>query len=201
MKKLKSKKLWASEIKPDELIERFTIGDDQELDMFLAEFDVLGSIAHVMMLHQVSLLSREEMLSLRNELINIYDNIKSGQFKIEDGVEDIHSQVELIITETLGETGKKIHTGRSRNDQVLLDLRLFSRSQIESIVKASHGLFKTLLQLSEKHKSVGMPGYTHTQAAMPSSFGLWFAAYAESLVDDMIQLRAAYDIINKNPFI
>jgi argininosuccinate lyase len=199
VKKQQNKKLWTSEIKPNELIERFTIGDDPEIDMYLAEFDVLGSIAHVMMLHHVSLISLEEMKILRRELINIYQDIKSGQFRIVEGVEDIHSQVELLLTDKVGETGKKLHTGRSRNDQVLLDLRLFSRSQIEHIVKATQNLFNTLLQLSDKYKEVGMPGYTHTQAAMPSSFGLWFAAFAESLVDDMIQLKAAYDIINKNP--
>jgi argininosuccinate lyase len=199
MKKKQSKKLWTSDIKPDELIERFTIGDDPELDMYLAEFDVLGSIAHVMMLHHVSMLSFEEMTILRKELIKIYEEIKSGQFKIEEGVEDIHSQVELSLIDNLGEVGKKIHTGRSRNDQVLLDLRLFSRSQIEYIVKASQNLFRTLLELSDGYATVDMPGFTHTQAAMPSSFGLWFAAFAESLVDDMIQLKAAYDIMNKNP--
>jgi argininosuccinate lyase len=199
MKKRQPKKLWTSNIKSDELIERFTIGDDQELDMYLAEFDVLGSIAHVMMLHHVSILSREEMKDLRKELIKIHQKIISGQFRIEEGVEDIHSQVELLLTENLGEVGKKIHTGRSRNDQVLLDLRLFSRSQIKHIVKESKNLFTTLLQLSDKYAAVDMPGFTHTQAAMPSSFGLWFAAFAESLVDDLIQLKAAYDIINKNP--
>jgi len=199
MKKSKPKKLWTSEIKPDELIERFTIGEDQEVDMYLAEFDVLGSIAHVIMLHQISILTLEEMTALRNELINIYEEIISGQFKIEECVEDIHSQVELLLTEKLGDIGKKIHTGRSRNDQVLLDIRLFSRSQIEQIVKTAHNLFRTLMQLSDKYANVDMPGFTHTQAAMPSSFGLWFAAFAESLVDDMIQLKAAYDIINKNP--
>jgi argininosuccinate lyase len=152
-----------------------------------------------MMLHHVSMLSFEEMTILRKELIKIYEEIKSGQFKIEEGVEDIHSQVELSLIDNLGEVGKKIHTGRSRNDQVLLDLRLFSRSQIEYIVKASQNLFRTLLELSDGYATVDMPGFTHTQAAMPSSFGLWFAAFAESLVDDMIQLKAAYDIMNKNP--
>jgi argininosuccinate lyase len=139
------------------------------------------------------------MSKLRDELINIYQEIKSGEFRIEEGVEDIHSQVELLITKRIGETGKKIHTGRSRNDQVLLDLRMFSRGQIENIVDESKVLFDSLIQLSGKYAAIGMPGYTHTQAAMPSSFGLWFAAYAESLVDDLIQLKAAYDIINKNP--
>jgi argininosuccinate lyase len=139
------------------------------------------------------------MVDLRRELIQIYHDIISGQFKIEESVEDIHSQVELLLTAKLGDVGKKIHTGRSRNDQVLLDLRLYSRSQIEYIVKAANSLFKTLIHLSDKYAAVGMPGFTHTQAAMPSSFGLWFAAFAESLVDDMIQLKAAYDIINKNP--
>jgi len=199
MKNKPSKKLWASDSKPEELIEQFTIGDDQDLDMYLAEFDVLGSIAHVIMLNSVSLISDMEMKSLRQELIIIYEEIKSGQFTIAEGVEDIHSQVELILTKRLGEVGKKIHTGRSRNDQILLDLRLFSRTQIESIVGESQNLFNTLLLLSDKYSEIGMPGYTHTQAAMPSSFGLWFAAFAESLVDDMIQFKAAYDIINKNP--
>ena len=199
MKKLTHKKLWTSKFKSDELIERFTIGDDPEFDLYLAEFDVLGSIAHVMMLHHVSIISHQEMTALRNGLITIYQAIKSGEFEIDEGVEDIHSQIELLLTENLGEVGKKIHTGRSRNDQILLDLRLFSRSQIELIVKASQNLFKTLLQLSAKHADVGMPGYTHTQAAMPSSFGLWFTAFAESLVDDMIQLKAGYEITNKNP--
>jgi len=198
MKKQKNK-LWASSNPPEKLIEQFTIGDDQEMDMYLAPYDVLGSIAHVMMLHHVSMLSHEEMSDLRGELINIYQEIKSGNFKIEEGVEDIHSQVELLITKRIGETGKKLHTGRSRNDQVLLDLRMFSRDQISNIVRESRILFDSLLQLSEKNADTGMPGYTHTQAAMPSSFGLWFAAYAESLVDDLIQLKAAYDIINKNP--
>ncbi len=199
MKKKESRKLWSSKIAPDKMIEQFTIGNDQEIDMHLAEFDVLGSIAHVMMLHHVSLLSQNEMSSLRNELIKIYQEIKSGSFRIDEGVEDIHSQIELVLTAKIGETGKKLHTGRSRNDQVLLDLRMFSRAQIEEIVKTTQVLFKTLLRLSDSYAAIGMPGYTHTQAAMPSSFGLWFAAFAESLVDDMIQLRGAYDIINKNP--
>ncbi len=199
MKKQQNKKLWTSEIKPDKMIEQFTIGKDQEIDMHLAEFDVLGSIAHVMMLYHVSLLSQNEMSTLKNELIKIYQEIKSGSFRIDEGVEDIHSQIELVLTAKIGETGKKLHTGRSRNDQVLLDLRMFSRAQIEKIVKSTQVLFKTLLRLSDRYAAIGMPGYTHTQAAMPSSFGLWFAAFAESLVDDMIQLRGAYDIINKNP--
>jgi argininosuccinate lyase len=199
VKKQESRKLWSSKIAPDKMIEQFTIGNDQEIDMHLAEFDVLGSIAHVMMLYHVSLLSQNEMSSLRNELIKIYQEIKSGSFRIDEGVEDIHSQIELVLTAKIGETGKKLHTGRSRNDQVLLDLRMFSRAQIEEIVKTTQVLFKTLLRLSDSYAAIGMPGYTHTQAAMPSSFGLWFAAFAESLVDDMIQLRGAYDIINKNP--
>ena len=199
MKKPQNKKLWSSKITPDKMIEQFTIGNDQEIDMHLAEFDVLGSIAHVMMLYHVSLLSQNEMSTLRNELIKIYQEVKSGSFRIDKGVEDIHSQIELVLITKIGETGKKLHTGRSRNDQVLLDLRMFSRAQIEKIVKTTQVLFKTLLTLSDRYEAIGMPGYTHTQAAMPSSFGLWFAAFAESLVDDMIQLRGAYDIINKNP--
>jgi argininosuccinate lyase len=199
VKKQDKNKLWTSSEKPDKLIEEFTIGNDQEIDIYLAEYDVLGSIAHVKMLHHVSLLSHDEMSNLCDELIKIYIDIKSGNFSIEEGVEDIHSQVELILTQRIGETGKRLHTGRSRNDQVLLDLRLFSRGEIEKIVKATRTLFETLLQLSDKYAAISMPGYTHTQAAMPSSFGLWFAAFAESLVDDVIQLKAAYDIINKNP--
>ena len=199
MKKQQRKKLWTSRKPPEKLIEQFTIGDDQEIDMVLAEYDVLGSIAHVKMLHHVSLLSQEEMIALHEGLMNIYKEIKSGHFQIAEGVEDIHSQVELQLTEELGETGKKLHTGRSRNDQILLDLRMFSRAQIELIANDTLTLFNTLLKLSEEYAAIGMPGYTHTQAAMPSSFGLWFAAFGESLVDDMIQLKAAYDIINKNP--
>ena len=199
MKKKENRKIWASSTSPDKLIEQFTIGDDQKIDMYLAEYDVLGSIAHVKMLQKVSLLSSEEMMTLNKALINIYQDIISGKFSIGEGVEDIHSQVELLLTERIGETAKKLHTGRSRNDQVLLDLRLFSRASIEKIVESTRNLFDTLIKLSDQYAEIGMPGYTHTQAAMPSSFGLWFAAFAESLVDDMIQLKAAYDIINKNP--
>lgn len=199
MSKKDNKKIWASSTSPDKLIEKFTIGDDQNIDMYLAEYDVLGSIAHVKMLQKVSLISSGEMMTLNKELLNIYQDIISGKFSIGAGVEDIHSQVELLLTKRIGETAKKLHTGRSRNDQVLLDLRMFSRAGIEKIVKITRILFNTLIKLSDQYAEIGMPGYTHTQAAMPSSFGLWFAAFAESLVDDMIQLKAAYDIINKNP--
>lgn len=211
--KNEKKKLWAKDSQLDELIEKFTVGNDRELDMQLAEFDVLGSIAHITMLEtikvtqdsscetnkSVKLLTTQEMEKLKNELITIYHEIKSENISIDDGVEDIHSQVELILTERLGEIGKKIHSARSRNDQVLLDLRLFTRQQIRTIVESTHELFETLIGLSERYKEYGMPGYTHTQAAMPSSFGLWFGAFAESLVDDMVQLQAAYTIVNKNP--
>jgi argininosuccinate lyase len=197
--KNEKKKLWAKNSQLDQLIEKFTIGNDAELDMQLAEFDVLGSIAHITMLESIELLSTEEFKKLRDALIKIYHDIKAGTFSIEAGVEDIHSQVELILTEILGEIGKKIHSARSRNDQVLLDLRLFTRHQIKTIVESSQELFNTLITLSERFKKYGMPGYTHTQAAMPSSFGLWFGAFAESLVDDIIQFHSAYTVVNKNP--
>ncbi len=193
------KKLWEKETKLEKSIEKFTIGRDRDLDMYLAEFDVIGSIAHITMLHSVDLLTRDELQELKDGLMELYDEIRDGNFKIEEGVEDIHSQIELVLTERIGTVGKKIHSGRSRNDQVLLDLRMFIRREIKDIVNGSAELFNELIVLSERHKEVGMPGYTHTQAAMPSSFGLWFAAYAESLVDDLIQMSAAYKIVNKNP--
>jgi argininosuccinate lyase len=193
------KKLWEKETKLNKSIERFTIGRDNDLDMYLAEFDVVGSIAHIMMLNSVDLLTRDELQALKKGLLEIYDEISHDNFKIEEGVEDIHSQIELVLTERIGNVGKKIHSGRSRNDQVLLDLRMFIRREIRDIVKGSAELFNELIILSERYKAVGMPGYTHTQAAMPSSFGMWFAAFAESLVDDLIQLSATYKIVNKNP--
>lgn len=197
--KNEKKKLWQKDSQLDKLIEKFTVGKDRELDLRLAEFDVLGSIAHITMLESIDLLITPEFEKLKSELVKIYSEIKKGKFSIDEGVEDIHSQVEIILTERLGEIGKKIHSARSRNDQVLLDLRLFTRRQIRTIVESVKELFDTLINLSEKYKKNGMPGYTHTQAAMPSSFGLWLGAFAESLVDDMIQMQTAYTIVNKNP--
>ena len=180
-------------------IEKFTTGRDRELDLLLAEYDVLGSIAHGAMLQSIGLLTEEEYGSISNELRAIYKEIRRGEFVIEDGVEDVHSQVELLLTRRLGDTGKKIHSGRSRNDQVLLDLKLFMRDAIGKTVSNIYTLFHTLIQLSERHKDKLLPGYTHLQIAMPSSFGLWFGAYAESLVDDVLLLQAAYRAANKNP--
>jgi len=196
---MNDKKLWKKYDSLGQQIEQFTVGKDRDLDLHLAEFDVLGSIAHISMLESVGLLSSDELQVLKSELIVILNEIKKGTFAIGDGVEDIHSQIELLLTERLGEVGKKIHSGRSRNDQVLVDLRLFIRSQIKEIVGAVKNLFDLFISLSERYKKVGMPGYTHTQAAMPSSFGLWFSAFAESLIDDLEQLSAVYRIINKNP--
>jgi argininosuccinate lyase len=192
-------KLWQKGFKLDKKIEEFTIGKDKQLDLVLAEFDVQGSIAHAKMLESVGLLTREESESLLSELKTIYNDIKKGQFIIEEGVEDIHSQIELLLTQRLGEIGKKIHTGRSRNDQILLDLRLFIRHEIQNIVYNTQQLFEQLIFLSDTYKDVLMPGYTHLQIAMPSSFGLWFAGYGEGLIDDLIQIHAAFKIVNKNP--
>ncbi len=191
--------LWDKGIETNQLTAKFTSGKDRELDRHLAPYDVLGTIAHVMMLERIGLLSKKELSALKKELKVIYRKIETGKFKIEPGVEDIHSQIELMLTEALGETGKKIHTARSRNDQVLLDLKLYVRDRIREIVNQIDILSKTLINLSNKHKEVLMPGYTHMQVAMPSSFGLWFGAYAESLVEDMILLNAAYNITNQNP--
>ncbi len=183
----------------EQQIEKFTVGKDRALDLYLAPFDVLGSIAHSKMLQSIGLLTEKELTELTNGLQAIYHDIEQGHFTIEEGIEDVHSQVELMLTRSLGDTGKKVHSGRSRNDQVLLDLRLFIRDAIQKLTSKAHALFDRLMQLSEAHKDVLMPGYTHTQVAMPSSFGLWFAAYAESLVDDMILMQAAYRIANQNP--
>jgi len=180
-------------------VERFTVGKDREMDMYLAAFDVLGSLAHIEMLESVGLLTKDELKQLQAELKNIYSQIKKGEFKLDDDVEDIHSQVEELLTEKLGEAGKKIHAARSRNDQVLVDIKLFLRNEIEELVKTIQPFFELLQTQSEKYKDHLLPGYTHLQLAMPSSFGLWFGAYAESLVDDMITLKAAYDVVNKNP--
>lgn len=192
-------KLWQKNKDSLKDVTRFTVGSDREMDMFLARFDVLGSLAHIKMLESIKLLSSAELEVLSAALKSIYKKIESGDFIVEEGVEDIHSQVELELTKKLGDTGKKIHSGRSRNDQVLVDIKLYLRFEIKEIVSEAQSLFNLLLQQSEKHKDHLLPGYTHLQLAMPSSFGLWFGAYAESLVDDMITLEAAYQVVNKNP--
>jgi argininosuccinate lyase len=192
-------KLWQKDKGALKEVEKFTVGNDRELDMYLAPFDVLGSLAHIKMLQSIGLLTKEELSVLEVELKNIYSKIEIGEFILDEGVEDVHSQVELLLTMKLGDIGKKIHSARSRNDQVLVDLKLFLRSEIEKLVGTTHELFTLLISQSEKHKADLLPGYTHLQLAMPSSFGLWFGAYAESLVDDMITLQAAYQVVNKNP--
>jgi len=192
-------KLWDKGISVNELIENFTVGKDREMDLYLAKFDVLGSIAHAQMLQSINLLSESELAELQSELVKIHQIIENGDFRIEDGVEDVHSQVELMLTRKLGDTGKKIHSGRSRNDQVLLDLKLFTRSEIQKLVESVCELFDKLLTKAILNRDHLMPGYTHLQVAMPSSFGLWFSAYAESLVDDLVLLKAAYQITNQNP--
>ncbi len=192
-------KLWDKNIEINKEIERFTVGRDREIDLYLAPYDVLGSIAHITMLEQIELLEKEELTRLTAELKAIYARCKREEFVIEDGVEDVHSQVELLLTRKLGDIGKKIHSGRSRNDQVLLDVKLFIRHRLKGIVEAVTELFDALQQKSEQYKTVLMPGYTHLQIAMPSSFGLWFGAYAESLTDDMLFLQAAYKQANRNP--
>src|SRR6187402_762775 len=192
-------KLWQKDKASLLEVEKFTVGKDQEMDMFLARFDVLGSLAHITMLESIGLLTADELKLLSTELKSIYKRIESGDFKVEENVEDIHSQVELELTKKLGDVGKKIHSGRSRNDQVLVDVKLFLRAEIKEIVEAVNVLFDLLLHQSEKYKNHLLPGYTHLQLAMPSSFGLWFGAYAESLVDDTITLESAYRVVNKNP--
>ncbi len=192
-------KLWSKGFEPDQLIERFTVGADRELDLRLARYDVQGSMAHIRMLESIGLLSKDELDQLIAGLQEIAAIIEEGNFRIDDGVEDVHSQVEFMLTAKLGDIGKKIHSGRSRNDQVLVDLKLFMRDELRRIASETERLFHKLLELSENHKDVLMPGYTHLQVAMPSSFGLWFGAYAESLADDMQLLVAAYNIANQNP--
>ena len=192
-------KLWDKGFEPDKMIEEFTVGADRELDLRLARYDVEGSMAHIRMLQSIGLLTAEELEVLLEGLGDIAETIERGEFKIEPGVEDVHSQVEFMLTARLGDVGKKIHSGRSRNDQVLVDLKLFMRDELKKIAQSASHLFETLIELSEKHKDVLMPGYTHLQVAMPSSFGLWFGAYAESLADDMEMLAAAYAIANQNP--
>lgn len=192
-------KLWQKDKTALAAVEQFTVGKDREMDAYLAPFDVLGSMAHITMLESIGLLTADELAVLKKELRNIYKEIAAGQFKLADDVEDIHSQVELLLTQRLGEVGKKIHSGRSRNDQVLVDLKLYLRYEIEQIVAAAQQTFDLLQTLSEQYKDVLLPGYTHLQVAMPSSFGLWFGAYAEALVDDLTVLHSAYQVVNKNP--
>ena len=194
-----AQKLWDKGKATNEEIERFTVGRDREMDLFLAKHDVLGSMAHITMLESIGLLGSDELPILLKELKSIYALAESGDFVIEEGVEDVHSQVEMLLTRKLGDLGKKIHSGRSRNDQVLLDMKLFTRAQIQSIAEAVSELFDVLIEQSNKYKDVLLPGYTHLQIAMPSSFGLWFGAYAESLVDDMMFLQAAFKMCNRNP--
>ena len=192
-------KLWEKNFEINKEIERFTVGRDREMDLYLAEHDVMGSMAHITMLQSIGLLTADELQQLLSELRHIHAEIKAGNFVIEEGIEDVHSQVELMLTRRLGDMGKKIHSGRSRNDQVLVDLKLFTRRQLQLVAEDVRTLFQELIQQSERYKHVLMPGYTHLQVAMPSSFGLWFGAYAESLVDDMLFLQAAFRMTNRNP--
>ncbi len=192
-------KLWEKGKPVEQRIEAFTVGEDRNLDKHLAPFDVLGSLAHIQMLASIGLLEQEELSQLSEKLKQLYQEALAGQLLIEEGVEDIHSQVELLLTSSLGDMGKKIHSGRSRNDQVLVDTKMYLRSEVENIVELTSILFNTLIELSEKHKHILMPGYTHMQVAMPSSFGLWFGAYAESLIDDLRFFKTAFEIVNQNP--
>ena len=194
-----AQKLWEKNVQVYHEVDIFTVGKDREMDIYLAKYDVLGSMAHITMLESIGLLTKEELNVLLAELRNIYAVADRGEFIIEEGIEDVHSQVELMLTRRLGDMGKKIHSGRSRNDQVLLDLKLFTRSQIQELVELVSGLFDVLISQSNRYKDVLLPGYTHLQVAMPSSFGLWFGAYAESLVDDLQLMQAAYRICNRNP--
>ncbi|GAB4032218.1 argininosuccinate lyase [Spirosoma jeollabukense] len=193
-------KLWQKEgVTTAEQIERFTVGRDREMDLYLAPFDVVGNLAHAQMLETIGLLSADELSLLTDELKVIYQKIQAGEFEIEEGVEDIHSQVELMLTRVLGDIGKKIHSGRSRNDQVLVDMKLFTRDRLWHVAEAARRVFDRLISRSEQHKNDLLPGYTHLQIAMPSSFGLWFGAYAEALADDMLTLQTAYRLANRNP--
>lgn len=192
-------KLWKKDIESSVKVEQFTVGRDLEFDIFLAPFDVQGSLAHTAMLETIGLLTKEEKESIHNELKTIYSSMEKGEFEMMDDVEDIHSQIEFMLTEKLGDIGKKIHSGRSRNDQVLVDLKLFMRSEIKELVAGTKGLFDRLTALSDAYRNVLIPGYTHMQVAMPSSFGMWFGAYAESLVDDLNAMHSAYSMVNKNP--
>ncbi len=192
-------KLWEKSVVVDHDVETYTVGLDREMDLYLAPYDVLGSMAHITMLESIGLLGKDELSALLAELKKIYHEAANGKFVIEEGVEDVHSQVELMLTRSLGDIGKKIHSGRSRNDQVMVDLKLFMRSEIEAVALTTEKLFQTLIAQSNKYKDVLIPGYTHLQVAMPSSFGLWFGAYAESLADDLTVLQAAYRVTNRNP--
>lgn len=192
-------KLWQKNIPATKEVETFTVGNDRELDIYLAPFDVLGSIAHIKMLQSINLLTSDDLKELHNGLKEIYKATQNGTFVLDEGIEDVHSQVEFLLTKKYGDTGKKIHSARSRNDQVLLDMKLYMRYEIEHLVQEVKNLFDLLINQSEKYKDYLMPGYTHLQLAMPSSFGLWFGAYAESLVDDMISLNSSWQIVNKNP--
>jgi len=192
-------KLWQKNTASTKEVETFTVGKDRELDLYLSSFDVLGSLAHIQMLESIGLLTKKELRLLQKGLKEIYKDTRSGKFRLDEDVEDIHSQVELLLTKKFGDTGKKIHSARSRNDQVLVDLKLFTRHQIESLVYDVKEFFDLLISQSEKYKKYLLPGYTHLQLAMPSSFGLWFGAYAESLADDLITVQAAWKIVNKNP--
>ena len=192
-------KLWEKNFEVNKEIERFTVGRDREMDLYLARYDVLGSMAHITMLQSIGLLEAAELEPLLAELRNIYAQCERGEFEIEADVEDVHSQVEMLLTRKLGDMGKKIHSGRSRNDQVLVDLKLFTRHELREIAEEVKTLFDELIGKSNLYKEVLMPGYTHLQVAMPSSFGLWFGSYAESLADDMLMLQAAYRITNRNP--
>lgn len=194
-----AQKLWEKNVQVDHEVDVFTVGRDREMDLYLAKYDVLGSMAHITMLEKIGLLKADELKQLLTELRKIYAIAEAGKFVIEDGIEDVHSQVELMLTRQLGDMGKKIHSGRSRNDQVLVDLKLYTRAEIQELVQLVQDLFNVLQQQSERYKDVLLPGYTHLQIAMPSSFGLWFGAYAESLTDDMLLLQAAYRICNRNP--
>ncbi len=192
-------KLWDKGYSTDMFVEEFTVGRDRELDLFLAEADVLGNMAHMKMLGSIGLLSAEDCQALEQGLKQIYKQVQAGEFCIEEGVEDVHSQVEFMLTEMCGDAGKRIHTGRSRNDQVMVDIKLFSRSAIIALQQSVKELFATLIAKAEEYKDVLMPGYTHQQVAMPSSFGMWLSAYAEALADDMLMLQAAYKLVNTNP--
>ena len=192
-------KLWDKGYATDAFVEEFTVGRDRELDLYLAEADVLGNMAHMKMLCSIGLLSQEDCAELERGLKRIYEQVQRGEFVIEEGVEDVHSQVEFMLTEMCGDAGKRIHTGRSRNDQVMVDLKLFSRSAIIALQEGVEQLFSTLMAKAEEYKDVLMPGYTHQQVAMPSSFGMWLSAYAEALADDLLMLRAAYELVNTNP--
>ena len=194
-----AQKLWEKSVQVDQEVDRFTVGKDREMDLYLAKYDVLGSMAHITMVERIGLIGHEELPILLTELPKIYALADRGEFVIEEGIEDVHSQVELMLTRALGDMGKKIHSGRSRNDQVLLDLKLFTRAQLQELTQLVKTLFDVLISQSNRYKEVLLPGYTHLQIAMPSSFGLWFGAYAESLADDMQLLQAAYKICNRNP--